>query len=173
MRFAPRPGQGQLQLSLYHTWKLKDEIEIRDGLPIIDRLNGGSGAGPRHEVQLQAGYFQDGMGAFLNGSWRSAYRLNGGDQDLFFSDQANFSLNLFADLSSRPALLKAHPWLRGTRVNLGVQNLFDSRQSVRDATGFTPLAYQEDYRDPLGRTVRFSIRKLLGPTGRPAQPRPR
>ena len=171
-RFGPRPGQGQLQVSLYHTWKLKDEIEIRDGLPIIDRLNGGSGAGPEHEVQLQVGYFQNGMGAFLNGSWRSGYRLNGAtaNQDLYFSDQANFSLNVFADLSSQPQLLRAHPWLRGTRVQLQAQNLFDTRQSVRDALGVTPQAYQDDFRDPLGRTVRISVRKLFGPVRPPQRP---
>jgi hypothetical protein len=170
MRFGPRPGQGQLQVSLYHTWKLKDQIEIRDGLPVIDRLDGGSGAGPEHEVQLQAGYFQNGMGAFLNGSWRSGYRLNGSTaaRNLYFSDQSTFSLNLFADLSSRPQLLRAHPWLRGTRVQLQAQNLFDTRQDVHDGLGFTPQAYQPDYRDPIGRTVRISFRKLIGPS-RPVQ----
>lgn len=166
-----RPGQGQFQVSLYHTWKLKDEIEIRDGLPIIDRLNGGSGAGAEHEVQLQAGVFKSGMGAFLNGSWRSGYRLNGAraERDLFFGDLSTVSLNLFADLSSRPDLLRAHPWLRGARVQLQAQNLFDTRQDVHDRLGATPQAYQRDYRDPIGRTVRISFRKLIGPA-RPVRP---
>ncbi|CAN7569448.1 TonB-dependent receptor [Caulobacter sp. LjRoot300] len=170
-RGGPRPGQGQLQVSLYHTWKLKDEVTIRDGLPVIDRLDGGSGAGPEHEVQLQVGVFKSGMGAFLNGSWRSGYRLNGAtaQQDLLFGDQSTFSLNLFADLSSRPDLLRAHPWLRGSRVQLQAQNLFDTRQDVHDRLGVTPQAYQPDYRDPIGRTVRISFRKLIGPS-RPVQP---
>ena len=170
-RGGPRPGQGQVQVSLYHTWKLKDEITIRDGLPVIDRLDGGSGSGPEHEVQLQVGVFKSGMGAFLNGSWRSGYRLNGAsaDRDLYFGDQSTFSLNLFADLSSRPDLLRAHPWLRGSRVQLQAQNLFDTRQDVRDRLGVTPQAYQPDYRDPIGRTVRISFRKLIGPA-RPVQP---
>ncbi|WP_081916470.1 TonB-dependent receptor [Caulobacter sp. UNC358MFTsu5.1] len=164
-RNGPRPGQGQFQVSLYHTWKLKDEITIRDGLPIIDRLNGGSGAGPEHEVQLQVGVFKSGMGMFLNGSWRSGYRLNGdtSEKDLFFSDQSTFSLNVFADPTSRPDLIRAHPWLRGTRVQMQVQNLFDTRQDVHDRLGLTPQAYQPDYRDPIGRTVRISFRKLIGP----------
>jgi hypothetical protein len=168
---GPRPGQGQFQLSVYHTWKLKDEITIRDGLPIIDRLNGGSGASPEHEVQFQASVSKNGMGAFLNGSWRSGYRLNGrtSDSDLFFGDLSTVSLNLFADLSSRPDLLRAHPWLRGTRVQLQAQNLFDTRQDVHDGLGLTPQAYQPDYRDPIGRTVRVSFRKLIGPA-RPVQP---
>ncbi|MBO9560870.1 MAG: TonB-dependent receptor plug domain-containing protein [Caulobacter sp.] len=164
-RNGPRPGQGQFQVSLYHTWKLKDEITIRDGLPIIDRLNGGSGAGPEHEVQLQAGVFKSGMGMFLNGSWRSGYRLNGStsDRDLFFGDQSTFSLNVFADPTSRPDLIRAHPWLRGTRVQMQIQNLFDTKQDVHDRLGITPQAYQPDYRDPVGRTVRISFRKLIGP----------
>ncbi|WP_235523908.1 TonB-dependent receptor [Caulobacter sp. Root487D2Y] len=168
---GPRPGQGQFQVSLYHTWKLRDEITIRDGLPIIDRLNGGSGASPEHEVQLQAGVSKSGMGAFLNGSWRSGYRLNGAsaDKDLFFGDLSTVSLNLFADLSARPDLLRAHPWLRGARVQLQAQNLFDTRQDVHDRLGLTPQAYQPDYRDPIGRTVRISFRKLIGPA-RPVQP---
>jgi hypothetical protein len=168
---GPRPGQGQFQVSLYHTWKLKDEITIRDGLPIIDRLNGGSGASPEHEIQFQAGLSKSGMGAFLNGSWRSGYRLNGrtADSDLFFGDLSTVSLNLFADLSARPDLLRAHPWLRGSRIQLQAQNLFDTRQDVHDGLGLTPQAYQPDYRDPIGRTVRISFRKLIGPA-RPVQP---
>ena len=47
------------------------------------------------------------------------------------------------------------------RVTLGVDNIFDSRQRVRDATGMTPVSYQPDYLDPLGRTVRVSVRKLF------------
>jgi len=44
-----------------------------------------------------------------------------------------------------------------------VQNLFDTRQDVHDRLGVTPQAYQPDYRDPIGRTVRISFRKLIGP----------
>ena len=54
-----------------------------------------------------------------------------------------------------------HPWARGLRVSLSANNLLDSRQHVRDATGATPVRYQPDYLDPLGRTVMFSIRKLF------------
>jgi hypothetical protein len=32
---------------------------------------------------------------------------------------------------------------------------------VRDQNGATPQAYQRDYLDPLGRTVRIGFRKLL------------
>jgi hypothetical protein len=32
---------------------------------------------------------------------------------------------------------------------------------VRDAKGMTPQAYQPDYLDPLGRTVKLTLRKSL------------
>ena len=49
----------------------------------------------------------------------------------------------------------------GMRFVVSVDNLFDSRQRVRDAAGNTPVSYQPDYLDPLGRTIRIGIRKLL------------
>jgi hypothetical protein len=32
---------------------------------------------------------------------------------------------------------------------------------VRDETGATPISYQPDYIDPLGRSVRIGLRKLF------------
>ena len=51
--------------------------------------------------------------------------------------------------------------MRGTRVTLGIDNLFNARQRVTDQTGTVPLNYQPYLLDPLGRTVRLSIRKLF------------
>ena len=53
--------------------------------------------------------------------------------------------------------------LRGTQVRFGVENLFDSKQKVRDNARLTPVGYQPDLLDPQGRTVSFSIRKLFLP----------
>ncbi|MET0373540.1 MAG: hypothetical protein ABW128_04690 [Rhizorhabdus sp.] len=57
--------------------------------------------------------------------------------------------------------MRAHPWLRGARVTVGIDNLFNARQRVTDATGTTPISYQPAYLDALGRSVRVSVRKLL------------
>jgi len=51
------------------------------------------------------------------------------------------------------------PFLRGTRLTFSVTNLFNERVRVTDALGETPVSYQPDYLDPLGRSVRISIRK--------------
>jgi outer membrane receptor protein involved in Fe transport len=53
------------------------------------------------------------------------------------------------------------PLLRGVRLSLAVNNLFDAETKVRDANGATPLTYQPDYLNPRGRVVQFTVRKLL------------
>jgi outer membrane receptor protein involved in Fe transport len=69
-------------------------------------------------------------------------------------------LRLFVDLGLRLGVGK-YPWLKGTRLTLGVENLLDSRPTVRDSAGVTPIGYQADYIDPLGRTVSISLRKFF------------
>ena len=57
--------------------------------------------------------------------------------------------------------LGTHSWARGLRLSLSVNNLFDGHQRVRDANGNTPLSFQPDYLDPVGREIRFTVRKLF------------
>lgn len=160
-------GAGALQLAVFHTVRLQEEIFIRPGVPVLDLLDGsaiGNGGGqPRHEVEAQAGYSKNGLGARVTARWQSGTEVNGarfGGQDLEFSDLATVNVRLFADLGQQP-WARGRRWLRGTRATLSVDNLFDERLEVRDAAGVTPVSYQPDLIDPLGRTVRVSIRKLF------------
>ncbi|HLL31325.1 MAG TPA: hypothetical protein VK403_10045, partial [Allosphingosinicella sp.] len=84
----------------------------------------------------------------------------GTGDDLHFDDFATINLRLFADLGQQP-FARERPFLRGMRVSLAIDNLFDARQQVRDRLGAVPLSYQPDYLDPLGRSVRLSVRKLF------------
>jgi hypothetical protein len=163
---------GRLQLSLYHTWRFKDEILIREGVPELDLLSGSAlgnrGGRPRHELEFQGSLARNGFGGRLTANWESGTTVLGGldgtggsTSDLRFSSLATVNLRLFADLGAQRALVRSVPWLRGTRVSLVVNNLFDSRQRVTDAAGLTPISYQPAYLDPLGRSVRISIRKLF------------
>ncbi len=165
-------GAARLQLGLFHTWRFKDEILIREGVPVLDLLGGSAtgsrGGQSRHQVEFQAGIFKNGLGARLSADWQSGTFIRGGPDglggtrgDLFFDDFATVDLRLFANLGQQRALVQRHPFLRGTRVSLRIDNLFDSRLSVRDETGATPLGYQPDLIDPLGRSVRLSVRKLF------------
>jgi hypothetical protein len=164
-------GQGRLQFSLYHTWHFRDDILIRPGVPILDLLHGsavgGSGGQAQHEIQFTGGFFKDGMGGWVTANWQSGTSVRGGPipgggtaSDLHFSSLATVGLRLFADLGAQP-LARKHPFFRGARVSIGVDNLFDTRLSVRDQNGVTPLSYQPAYLDPLGRVVRISFRKLF------------
>lgn len=162
------PRATRLQLALFHTVHLKETVTIADGVPVLDLLDGdviGSSGQPRHEIEAQAGVTRYGLGARMSANWKSGAHVNasagGASTDLDFSSLATINLRLFADLGVRRELVQKHPILRGTRLTLSVNNLFDQQQTVRDATGVTPLTYQEDYLDPRGRVIQFSVRKLL------------
>lgn len=166
---GPGGGGGRIQFALFHTWHLTDTIQIGPGIPKLDLLDGdavgSNGGSPRHELQAQAGYSNNGLGFRMSANWQSGTHVNGAlgaiNSTLRFSDLATADLRLFADLGQMPKLALAHPFFRGARVSLNIKNLFNSRQDVTDATGATPLRYQPDYLDPLGRTVMLSFRKLF------------
>ena len=162
---------GRLTFSLTDTNTLVDEVTIRPGVPKLDYLDGDavgqSGGRPRHEVEAQAGYFNNGLGARLAANWRSGSRVNTATGDeLRFSPLATFDLRLFANLGQRLDLVARHPWLRGTSLRLEVSNLFDSKPGVRNSLGDIPFGYQADLLDPLGRTVSVTFRKLFLPPPR-------
>lgn len=168
--FGGPPGGARLQLSVYHTWHIRDQILIRPGVPVLDLLNGSAvgsrGGQPQHEIEANATFFKNGLGAWLAANWQSGTLVRGGPSplggttgDLHFSSIATLKLRLFADLGQQPKLVRSHPWLRGTRISVGVDNLFDTRLRVTDQNGVTPISYQPALLDPLGRSVRLSIRK--------------
>lgn len=163
---AMQPGQGRFNLSIYHTWRIQDEIVIADGLPVLDLLDGAAtsarGGSPRHEIQAMGGVFRNGLGSFVMANWRQGTRVDGGTgPDLEFSDQLTVNLNVFMDLNQRTSWVERFPWLAGSRIQFGIQNLFDSRPEVTTAGADVPLNYQPDYLDPEGRTVRLTFRKIL------------
>jgi hypothetical protein len=161
-------NRGRLTFSLTDTITLVDKVEIGPGVPEIDYLHGDaagqSGGTPKHQVEAQAGYFNNGVGARLSANWRSGTQVNElkGDE-LRFSSLATFNLRLFANPGDIPEVAVKHPWLRGTQVQFRVDNILNSRPQVRDATGRVPTSYQPDLLDPLGRTVMISLRKLFLP----------
>ena len=159
-------NRGRLTFSLTHSLTLQDEAEIADGLR-LDYLDGDAvnnfGGRPRHQVEMQAGWANNGLGARLSGNWRSATRVESDSGDLRFSDLATVDLRLFANLGERFDLVAKHPWLIGSSVRLEVDNLLDSKPKVRDFSGEVPFSYQRDLLDPLGRTVTISFRKLFLP----------
>jgi hypothetical protein len=164
-------SRGRLSFSLTDTITFTDKVSIGPGLPELDYLHGeaagGTGGTPRHTVEAQGGWSNNGLGARISANWRSGTTVNtlAGD-NLRFSPLATFNLRLFDNFGDQPDLLVKHPWLRGTQLRFEVHNIFDRKPNVRDASGNVPLSYQPDLLDPLGRTVMISFRKLFSPSPR-------
>ncbi|MCW6532814.1 TonB-dependent receptor [Sphingomonas sp. MMSM20] len=158
-------NEARLQLSIWHTWSIRDTLLLRDGTQPLDLLAGdtiGAITQPRHQVQFNAGVTDNGIGLRLTGNWRAAATTRTSATpavgDLHFSSLATFNLRLFANIAQR---LPHESWARGLRLTLALDNIFNSRQRVTDATGATPLAYQPGYLDPYGRTISLSLRKMF------------
>jgi len=160
-----RPPGGRWQLSAYHTIRLADRIRIRDGVDELDLLNGSavgsSGGSPRHEFEINGGWFNNGVGFRLDGKHQVATRVNGGltGSDLRFSDLTTFNLRLFVNLDDRGSLTDKLTFLKGSRIAFRVDNIFDDIQTVRDGNGLVPLSYQTGFVDPVGRYVEIDFRK--------------
>lgn len=161
--------RGNLQLSLAHTLRLSDTARLAAGQRSLDLLNGDvlseSTALPKQEWELQFGGARNGFGGRLIVQWREAARARSAGSDLEFADFTTVNLRLFADLGLQP-LAREHPWMRGVRVSLVVNNMLDEKQQVRRADGSTPVNFQPDLLDPLGRNLRLTVRKFFFPTGR-------
>jgi uncharacterized membrane protein YgcG len=161
-------SRGRLTFDLTDTITFVDKLKVAPGFPDVDYLHGDaagqSGGTPRHNVQAQAGYFNNGIGARFVANWRSATTVDTltGD-NLHFSPLATFDLRLFANPGDIPEVAVKHPWLRGTQVQLRVNNILNSRPAVHDTAGNVPLNYQPGLLDPLGRTIMISFRKLFLP----------
>lgn len=157
---------GRWSLGLYHTVQFQNEVLVAPGGPVLDLLDGdalSTSGTPRHALEFNGGLFYKGFGSFLQGSWNAPTRLDAsglpGTSDLRFGSVTNVNLNLFAEFSMMPGVVKAVPFLKGSRVSLRFQNLFDSVQKVTDASGSVPLSYQRDYLNPRGRIVEVELRK--------------
>lgn len=78
-----------------------------------------------------------------------------------FSDLVTVDTRLFLNLGQLSPRAGKSLLLKGTRLSLDIDNLFAARTNVRDEQGKTQLGYSGGYLDPLGRSVKLSLRKLF------------
>ena len=166
---AAAPANGRLTFSLTDTLTLVDRAMIRPGLPELDYLHGApigqTGGQPRHQVQAQAGWSNNGIGARVGANWRSSTEVDTLTGDtLHFSPVATFDLRLFANVGQYLPIVSRHPWLRGASMRFEVGNILNARPKVHDAAGLVPIGYEPSMLDPLGRTFMISFRKQFLPT---------
>ncbi|PXW78429.1 TonB-dependent receptor-like protein [Blastomonas natatoria] len=167
--FGPGAGGrgGRWNISVYHTVRFAETIRIRPGLAELDLLNGSaigsSGGVPRHGVEMEGGLFLNGIGLRFTGNYQSGSRVDGGGlvgaTDLRFNDIATFGMRAFVNFDNKPKLTEAVPFLKGSRLRLGVDNIFNAQQRVTNEAGEVPLRYQPGFIDPQGRVVSLSFRK--------------
>lgn len=148
-------------LSLNHRWRLRSEFLIRPGLPPIDRIRDGGQS--RHFLSLQLTAGKRGVGASLNGSWSGAARIrNGGaSQDYRYKPPIMVNLGLFVEPAHVFADAKGRGWLKDVKISLDVRNLLNGYRRVTLDDGSVPAGATRDEIDPLGRTVKLSVRKRI------------
>ncbi len=156
---------GRWTVALYDNIRFLDQVQIRPGLPVLDLLGGdatgGNGGSPRHSFDLDAGWFNKGIGIRATGSYQSGSVVSGSTaaSTLRFGDLATFNLNAFLNFDSRKTLVEEVPLLKGARLRLSVQNVFNAIRDVRDGAGVVPIGFQPGYIDPRGRYIEIDFRK--------------
>lgn len=163
--FGPGRGRsgGRWNLALYHTWRFQQDVLVSDGGPSLDLLNGDAltdSPTARHELELEGGVFHNGIGLRLSGNYYGSSRVEGsgasGSTRLDFHSYATFDARLFVDLERQ---FENVDFLKGSRISLRVDNLFDAQQRVTDAAGDVPIRYEPDFIDPKGRFFEIDFRK--------------
>jgi hypothetical protein len=99
---GPRP---RLQVAVNHSVILNNELVIRPGLPVVDLLDGGaigiSGGRPRDQVDYSLAFSAAGVGARVNGVWRSESTLEVRQGDsigrLRFDPLSTLNLTIFVE----------------------------------------------------------------------------
>jgi len=158
-----KPTGGRIRVSLYHRYILKDEVTIAPGIAPFDFLNGSAagtfGGTPRHELDLSIRRYKAGFGFGANLNYQTGTNIAAPDGRLSFSGLLQSNVRVTYNLNAAPNIVDALPILSDTRLRFEILNIFNDKIAVRDASGATPLAFQEDILDPVGRAWRFEVRK--------------
>lgn len=158
-------GRGRWNLSVFHTVRFQQSVQIAPGGEVFDLLDGEaiSSGVARHSIEMEGGGFYRGFGLRLNATYTGGSRIESsgapGASTLHFAPIATFNFRAFADLGRKEKLVEKVPFLKGARISLSVDNLFNAQQRVTDATGSVPLRYQPGYLDPRGRVFEIEFRK--------------
>jgi hypothetical protein len=143
--------------------RFSDRLQLRPGTAVLDLLRGDSATGgptPRVTSYFFAGFNYLGNGASIDGWYQASGRVRGDvpASNLFLSPV--FKLNLHGTLSVHHFLRKVD-WTRHLQLKLDVENLIYVRENVHDQNERTPSRFQPDLLDPIGRTVKLTLRKLF------------
>jgi iron complex outermembrane recepter protein len=160
-------AQGSMvQAALYHNIRFYDRVVLASGQPAFDLISRNQlGDGiriSRHRVEAQMSATRSALGLRANAVWTSAGNVAVGTAgQLAFDSQLVVGMRIFFFPGQREKIAAAAPWVKGVRLLIAIDNPFDTYLRVRDQRGITPIAYQRGLLEPLGRTIRFSLRKTF------------
>ncbi|TFI57326.1 TonB-dependent receptor [Sphingomonas parva] len=143
--------------------RLVDRLQLRPGTPELDLLGGDTVLGwapPAVTSYFYGGINYLGNGMNFDGWFGGGSRVRSDDPEADLRFSPIFKLNVTAFVSVHH-FLPREDWTRHLQLRLEVNNLTDAHQRVRDRNGTIPNRMQEDYLDPVGRTVTVSVRKLF------------
>jgi hypothetical protein len=151
--------------SLAHAWLLKDSTRFKADLPDTNRLAGDSGGISRHAFTFRTEWNRGAWKANADVAWRSPNRIratNGIDSAGDLLVRPAFDMNLAASWQLRtqihPAGADGVPrTITRMTLDVGIDNLLDTRRSASLASGGMASGYERDAIDPLGRTVSVKI----------------
>jgi iron complex outermembrane receptor protein len=159
---------GRLLFALNHSWALKDELRIAQGLESIDYVgrntNGRGRGGSEHEIAARISYYHKGKGFRVNAKWQdSISSLPDTDGSVALNQSDMYTVNLTAFYSFLPnsPLVARFSSLRGLRMRLKIENIFDEKPKVKDQNGKVPAGSSGDELDPFGRTLKIELRKMF------------
>lgn len=143
--------------------RFSDRLQLRPGTPVLDLLRGDTvtgGSPSRVTSYYYAGVGYLGNDVSIDGWYQSSARVRSDNpaSDLYFSPVSK--LNLHASLSVHHFFPK-EDWTHHLQLKLDVESLINAREKVHDRNGRVPNHFQPDLLDPIGRTVKLTIRKLL------------
>jgi len=158
-RESPAGDPIQLGLSFNYQLRIRDEMLIREGVPPIDRLRGGGGVS-RHGIGLQFNAGNRLFGVNLSANWNSAARIAGTDAANYFRVRPPLLLNFstFVNVGKIDGRWTHYRLPAGLKWSLDVQNLLNGYRHVALVDESAPAGYAHDEVDPLGRTIRLTLR---------------
>ncbi len=156
----------RLQFNASQTILLASNSVIREGLPVVDLLEGGAigigGGRGRNSTDVSVALTRGSTGLRFNARRTGVSYLVIGTTAapdlLSFDPVTTMDLRLFTDLGD---LFPSRSAVRKTRVTVAFDNIANQRQRVTNTFGEIPQAYQPVRRDALGRTIKFELRKVF------------
>lgn len=157
-------SRGSLYLGVAPYINLSDQLQLKQGLPPYNLLDGDTVDGSQYHFRVAmwgwGGFSKAGDGFSFNWQYQGPSRIHGGTPPTELSFGSRFNLDVSAFVWLRHWLPHAE-WLKKTKLTLQVVNPIDSYVHVHDGNGETPFRYQRALIDPQGRTFKITLRKLF------------